>query len=80
MEALPILDEESGKILEQKKLQQHPTLKDMWDTSYSNKLGRLFQGIGKGTVVPKKQRIKGILRSSASTISPLRNERTFATQ
>ena len=31
----------------------------MWDTSYSNKLGRLCQGIGKGTVGPKNKRIKG---------------------
>ena len=31
----------------------------MCDTSYTNELGRLCQGIGKGTVGPKNQRIKG---------------------
>ena len=31
----------------------------MWKTSYLNESGRLCQGIGKGTVGPKKQRNKG---------------------
>ena len=31
----------------------------MWDTSYLNELGRLCQGISKGTVGPKNHRIKG---------------------
>ena len=43
LESLPVLDEESGKLLEHKQLQRHPTLKYMWDTSYLNELGRLFQ-------------------------------------
>ena len=59
LEALPVLDKESGKHSENKQLQQHPTLKDMWDTSYSNELCRLCQGIGKETVPPKKHRNKG---------------------
>ena len=59
LEDLPVLEEELGKLLEHKQLQRHPTLKETWDTSYSNELVRLCQGIGKVTVVPKKQRIKG---------------------
>ena len=59
LEALPVLDKESGKLLEHRKIQGHSRLKYTWDTSYSNELGRLCQGIGKGTVPPKKQIIKG---------------------
>ena len=59
MQALPVLDEESGKLLEHRQLQRHPRFKDTWDTSYSNELGRLCQGIGRGTLGPKKHRIKG---------------------
>ena len=59
MEPLPVLDKEPGKLLEHRQLRRHPRLKDTWDTSYSNELGRLCQGIGRGTVGPKKQRIKG---------------------
>ena len=59
LEALPFLDEELGKLLEHRQLRQHPRLKDTWDTSYSNELGRLCQGIGRGTVGPNKQIIKG---------------------
>ena len=59
LEALPVLDKESGNILEHRQLQRHPRLKDTWDTSYSNQLGRLCQGIGRGTVGPKNRIIKG---------------------
>ena len=54
LEAMPVLDEESGKLLEHMQLRRHPRLKDTWDTSYSNELGILCQGIGRGTVGPKK--------------------------
>ena len=59
LKSLPVLDDESGKILKYRQLQRHPRFKDTWGTSYSNELGRLCQGIGRGTVGPKKQRIKG---------------------
>ena len=57
--ALPVLDEESGKLLEHRQLRRHPRLKETWDTSYANELGRLCQGIGKGTAGPAQQRVKG---------------------
>ena len=47
--ALPVLDVESAKILEHTQLRQHPHLKNMWDSSYANELGRLCQGVGEGT-------------------------------
>ena len=59
LEYLPVFDKELGKLLEHKQLRPHPTLKDTWDTSYSNELGIFCQGVGKGTVGPRKQRMKG---------------------
>ena len=40
-------------------LQQFSRLQETWDTSYTNELGRLCQGIGKGTAGPSQQRVKG---------------------
>ena len=57
--ALPVLDEDSGKLLEHRQLCRHPRLKETWYTSYANELGRLCQGIGKGTAGPSQQRVKG---------------------
>ena len=56
---MPVLDAETGKTLEYRQLRQHPKYKDIWEQSYSNELGRLFQGIGDGTAGPKKQRVAG---------------------
>ena len=53
--ALPVLDVESGKLLEHKQLRRHPRLKKTWDTSYANELGRLCQGVGEGMAGPDKQ-------------------------
>ena len=57
-EALAVLDPETGNLLEHRQLRKHPKLKPTWDTSFSNELGRLCQGIGTGTT-PSKQRIAG---------------------
>ena len=57
--ALPVLDKESGKLLEHRQLHRYPRLKETWDTSYANELSRLCQGIGKGTAGPSHQRVKG---------------------
>ena len=46
--AMPDLDEETGQSLEFCQLQRHSKCKDTWAVSYSNELGRLCQGIGKG--------------------------------
>ena len=57
--ALPVLDKETGKLLEYRQLQKDPRYAPICNPSYSNKLGRLCQGVGKGTKGPKKQRVAG---------------------
>ena len=56
---MPVLDEESEKILEWRQLRNHPRLKILWKQLYTNELGRLCQGVGKGKDGPKKQRVAG---------------------
>ena len=55
--SMPVLDAETVKTLEYRQLRQHPKYKGIWEQSYSNELGWLFQGIGHGTVGPKKERV-----------------------
>ena len=43
--SMPVLDEETGKSLEYRQLHHHPRYKDTWNQSYSNELGRLYQGV-----------------------------------
>ena len=57
--AVPVLDEETGKLLEHRALRKHPLLKQTWNTSYANELGRLCQGIGKEDGGGDKQRVRG---------------------
>ena len=57
---MPVLDNETGESLEYRQLRRHPKYKKVWNTSYSNELGRLFQGFGSGTIGAKKQPAKGI--------------------
>ena len=59
MTVLPVLDVESGKLLEHKQLRRHPCPKKAWDTFYANEIGRLCQGVGEGTAGPDKQRVAG---------------------
>ncbi len=47
-DSLAVFDQESGQLLEHHELHMDPRYKDVWDCSYSNKLGRLCQGIGTG--------------------------------
>ena len=56
---MPVLDAESGKSLKWKQLRNHPRLKKVWKYSYTNKLGRLCQGVGKGKYFPKKKQVAG---------------------
>ena len=46
--AMPILDETSGQSLQYRQLRKHPKFAHIWNTSYANELGRLFQGISNG--------------------------------
>ena len=56
--ALPVLNESTGQTLEYRQLRQHPDFHKIWNHSYSNKLGRLCQGIGASPDGTSK-RIKG---------------------
>lgn len=57
--AMPVLDEETGETLEWRQLRTHPKWKDIYTKSYSNEMGRLCQGVGKGSKGPKQQRVAG---------------------
>eukprot|EP00804_Cyclotella_cryptica_P015618 CCRYP_003612-RA/>CCRYP_003612-RA protein AED:0.65 eAED:0.50 QI:0/0/0/1/1/1/2/0/256 len=57
--AMPVLDQDTGQLLEHKQLRRHPKHKATWDTSYSNELGRLCQGIGQHPVYKHKKSIDG---------------------
>jgi hypothetical protein len=46
-------------MLEHRQLRRHPEYKETWDTSYSNELGRLCQGIGTDTADPTQKRVEG---------------------
>ena len=56
---MPVMDTVTGKTLEHFQLRCHSKYKHVWNESYSNKQGRLFQGRGNGSEGPKNQRIKG---------------------
>ena len=57
--ALSVLDTETGEPIEHRVLFRQPCLAKTWNTSYSNKLGRLCQGIGTDPKDPTKKRVKG---------------------
>ena len=56
---MPVLYEESGKILEWRQLCNHLRLKKVWNQLYKNKLGRLLQGFGTGKDGPNKKCVAG---------------------
>eukprot|EP00804_Cyclotella_cryptica_P029532 CCRYP_011301-RB/>CCRYP_011301-RB protein AED:0.42 eAED:0.72 QI:0/-1/0/1/-1/0/1/0/198 len=56
---MPVLDQDTGQLLEHKQLRRHPKHKTTWDASYSNELGRLCQGIGHHPQYKHKKRIEG---------------------
>ena len=64
-----VLDPETGQSLEHRALRRHPRLGPDWNTSYSNELGRLCQGIGVNPADPSKQRVEG-----TNTFHPIRYE------
>ena len=57
--ACPVTDKETGKALEYRHLKRHPKLASTWQYSYSNKMGRLYQGVGWGTKGPNGQPVAG---------------------
>ena len=56
--AFSVLDATTGQTVEHLQLQHHPDYKEVWDCSYSNKLGRLCQGFGSNST-NTGQRVKG---------------------
>ena len=56
---MPVLDKTYRQSLQYCQLRKHPKFVHIWNTSYSNELGRLCQGIGQGSKVPKNQRVEG---------------------
>ena len=56
--AKSVLEHETGKQLNNGKLRKHPRLQNTWETSFSNEMGRLCQGGGKGPN-GKGKRIEG---------------------
>ena len=56
---MPVLDETSGQSLQYRQLRKHPKFARNWNTSYAKELGRLYQGIGKGSKGPRQQHVKG---------------------
>ena len=67
--ALSVLDPETGQSLEHRALRRHPCLGPKWNTSYSNELGRLLQGIDTNPSDPSKKHVEG-----KNTFHPIRYE------
>ena len=57
--ALPVLDKETGKLLEYRQVRNNPIYSPIWNPSYANKLGGLCQGFGKVTKGTKKKQVAG---------------------
>ena len=57
--SIPFLDSETGESLEYIQPFRHPKYKKVCNTSYSNELGRFFQGVVSDTSGEKKQRGRG---------------------
>ena len=57
--AAPVMDEETGEMLEFRQLRSHPKYKKIWDTYYANELGRLCQGVRTKKEDPPQKWVKG---------------------
>ena len=55
---MPALDKTSGQSLQYRQLRKHPKFAHISNTSYTNKLGKLCQGIGKDSKGPGQQRVE----------------------
>ena len=43
-----VLYQETGKQLNDEQLRKHPKFQETWNKYFSNEMGRLCQGVGKG--------------------------------
>ena len=57
--AFPVLDDNTGNVLEYRQLRKHHSYANTWNTSYANELSSLCQGIGRCTEGPSNQRVAG---------------------
>ena len=57
---VPVMDEETGEMLEFRQLRSNLKYKKIWDTSYANELGRLCQGVGTKKEDPTQKWVKGM--------------------
>ena len=56
---MPVLNNEIGENLEYRQLRHHTEYQKIWEESYCNELGRLWQSIGTGEKGLKKKRVAG---------------------
>ena len=57
--ALSVIDTKIGESLEHSALRRQPRLSNMWNTFYSNNIGRLCQVIGTDPKYPTKELLNG---------------------
>ena len=58
--AMPVLNEDTGQMMNYRQLLQHPSFSKVWNKSGSNEFGRLLQGIGSGDQgIKMNQRVAG---------------------
>ena len=50
-----VLDHDTGKLLNYVQLRKHPKFQETWNKYFSNKMGRLCQGVGTGENVLVKR-------------------------
>ena len=41
----PVLEKETGKLFNYGQLRRHPQIADIWNRSYANEMGQIFQGV-----------------------------------
>ena len=56
---MPVNEEEAGQSLEYRKPRKYPKYQKIWNTSYSNKLGRSCKWVRKGIYGPRNQHVRG---------------------
>ena len=57
--AMPVLGETPRQLLQYRQIWKHPKFSHIWNTSYSNELVQICQGVGKVSKGLKNQRVEG---------------------
>eukprot|EP00804_Cyclotella_cryptica_P016513 CCRYP_004725-RA/>CCRYP_004725-RA protein AED:0.38 eAED:0.38 QI:0/0/0/1/1/1/2/0/279 len=66
--AMPVLDQDTGQLLEHKQLRRHPKHKATWDTSYSNELAAYAKALANIPYINTKSALTAPTPSSRSSI------------